>query len=770
VSAVLLRVRSTLQRRWLSTIVVAALVAVVGGAVLALAAGARRTAAAPDALTAAAGGDYDGIVQQETGPPRTAEIAALPGVESVEARTFMFAALVVDEGEFADGTLVFSGTRPSSSRLIAGRDADPASRYEFVADEAFVDAHAARLGDRFQLVSLTEEQVAGGAFDSAPEGPSFDAVLVGVLAPADALETEYTTATFPPALLDQGVPTRSTTMAVRLDPGVSFEDLRAELDGLADGSQLSLGPGRVVSADVRRAVEAQAQATWLVAVVVAAAAVVALGQLLTRHARVDPVEHRSLAAFGFTRTQLATETVLRAAVPATLGIVVGAALAVVGSGIFPAGFVRVIEPDPGIRVDARTLALGAALLLTGVLVWVTVAVVGRGRIRSRRDPSRFGEVFARRAPSPAAATGTRFALTAPDGSATSALGPLLALAVLIAGVVGATVFAASHDRLVSDRGRFGSNYTFAVGDTTNLAADELRARLEGDPDIAGLMLLTLGQARVVDATVALVGVDSVRGGLAPHVLAGRLPTGPDEVALGRVAMRQLELDVGNEVSLAGSGGSATYRVVGAAVVPSIAGNDGVGQGGVVTSEGLLRVAPSPFSSMAAVLLRDGAPPDAGVRIAGLVGVQQPGTQDMPTAILNVARVRRIPALLAVLLAVLATLTMIHALIVSIQRRRRDLAVVRALGADGRWIGRAVRWQATVLTTLPLVLGVPLGVLAGSLVFRAFADRIGAVPSPARPILLVALAILALIAIANLVAIVPIRRARRLSTARALRDE
>ena len=62
--AVLFRLQTTVGRRWLPTLLVAAVIAVVSGAVLTLAAGARRTAQAPDAFTAAIGGGPDVTVTQ----------------------------------------------------------------------------------------------------------------------------------------------------------------------------------------------------------------------------------------------------------------------------------------------------------------------------------------------------------------------------------------------------------------------------------------------------------------------------------------------------------------------------------------------------------------------------------------------------------------------------------------------------------------------------------------------------------------------------------
>ena len=76
----------------------------------------------------------------------------------------------------------------------------------------------------------------------------------------------------------------------------------------------------------------------------------------------------------------------------------------------------------------------------------------------------------------------------------------------------------------------------------------------------------------------------------------------------------------------------------------------------------------------------------------------------------------------------------------------------------------------MLTVLPLVFGIPIGVVAGSFVFRAFVQRIGALPDPAIPILLLLGMAAVLVGVANIAAIVPTRRARRLSTAALLQAE
>ena len=72
------------------------------------------------------------------------------------------------------------------------------------------------------------------------------------------------------------------------------------------------------------------------------------------------------------------------------------------------------------------------------------------------------------------------------------------------------------------------------------------------------------------------------------------------------------------------------------------------------------------------------------------------------------RIRATPIVLAGLLAVLGVGVLAHLLVTSIRKRRRDLAVIKTLGATRRQLASAVAWQATTLVAVALVVGVPLG--------------------------------------------------------------
>ncbi len=88
--------------------------------------------------------------------------------------------------------------------------------------------------------------------------------------------------------------------------------------------------------------------------------------------------------------------------------------------------------------------------------------------RSRRLRSTTNAAISRRAPTPTSAIGARFALSS---RGRSSVGTVAALAVVVTGIVGASAFAVSLDRLVGNRARFGGNYDFEVGDNSRPAGE-----------------------------------------------------------------------------------------------------------------------------------------------------------------------------------------------------------------------------------------------------------------------------------------------------------
>jgi len=762
------RVRCLLRTQWRQALVLSLIVAAVSGVVLGLAAGAARTASAPDRYTVAQGGGFDGTIQQGGGPPRTAEVGALPGVASAESVTFLFGGLTLANVDQTD-VVIFAGTHTAVGlRLVEGREPDPSRPEEFVASRSFATSVGGdALGATFDFSVLTQEQAdrAGNeAFASeGPRGTKATLRLVGIV-DGPRLEDPSPIAVVAPALItpDDGV--ALTLIGVGLRPGTDLGALRSALDGLPDGNSLSLEPARLVGSEVRTAVEGQARGFWLLTAVAGLAGLVVLGQLISRSVRLSAEEGPRLKALGLNTAQVLGESIARAAVPVVAGTVIGVAVATSLSPAFPTGFVRRLEPHPGWQLDTTVLGAGAAAVVVLLILWTVAALLVDSGPRGQQRPSPLVDWVAVRCRSGAAATGVRFAFTRSRRDGGSVRATVVGLLATVALLFGTVVFTSSLARLVTDGRRFGQTYDLFVGSGGDVVPEDLIARLENDPDVSALALYGSGQARIGSRSLGLVGMLPVKGDVPTQTLSGRLPRADDEIALGRLAARTLGAEVGSDLTVEVADGTRRFRVTGLVVVPPVEEIDGVGQGALVTMAGLGRSDPEATASAAGVILRRGAPPGTAQRL----GLGEDGGR--PTVILNLARIRHVPALLACLVGALAVLTIVHVMLTSIHHRRRDLALLRSLGADRRWISRAVHWQATSSALVPLALGLPLGLIAGRLVFGLFADSVGAVPSASFPYGLLVFVIVAFVALANLVAALPARRARRLEPAALLAAE
>ncbi len=162
-----------------------------------------------------------------------------------------------------------------------------------------------------------------------------------------------------------------------------------------------------------------------------------------------------------------------------------------------------------------------------------------------------------------------------------------------------------------------------------------------------------------------------------------------------------------------------------------------------------------------VLVKD---PNANGDSTFVVGDQK------PAEILAYQSAGSTPFLLAAGLSLGAVMTLGFALNASIRRRRRDLALLKALGFSQRQLATAVAWQASVTAFIGVIVGLPLGIVAGRWLWTLFARRIYAVPDATVPTVQVLIVALGAIVLANVVAVLPGRSAARTPTALILRAE
>lgn len=770
-AAVLYRLRALLRTGWPATAGIAAVVAITGGLALTLAAGAVRTITAPDRYLDSLDNPFEAQVSQQSGAPRSDELEGLPATGSVGVATFVFGGLVGEGDDGPADVLVFAGSATAfGDRLVDGRQAAPDRPGEFVATRSFLDSTGADLGATFRLLTFTAAQGRDQGFDAQPEGPTFDATLVGVLDGPAGLSDDYALALFPSSLLDAGdIGISASIASVVLEPGSGIDDLRAQVADLPDSDQLSVERATPIDDDVRAAVSAQGQGLTVLAAIAAVTTIIVLGQLLSRQYRLADGERVVLSSLGLTRTQLLVEPVVRAAVAAVAGTVAAVALAFLCSGLFPRGFVTLMEPHPGRLFDPIVLIAGAVALIASLLTWVLISLAAGDRDAAPVRSNRLIDRLVPAVPSVGAALGLHFAFTPGPGRSRGPRVSFIGL-IFIAGLLfGALTFGRNLTLAIDEPERYGVNFDLAIGQGGEVTRADLRPLLD-DPELAGAVAgVTLYGSLPVQTgrtTLSVVGMQPLKGRRLPEILSGRLPEGPAEIAIGRVSARRLDIGVGDTMSLASKDGPRVLRVTGTVQPPPVGGSDLVGDAGVVTMQAFGRIAPDTPMNTAVIDLAPGAPADIRQRIAEATGMRA-GPTDPPPGVINLGRVRSIPFLVAAVVGALAMLSLGHQLLIAVRRRRLDLAVLRALGTSRRGLTGVIHMQASIVTLAVLVVAVPLGIAAGTTAYRPYVDRIGARPDLVVPLWWVLATAAALLVLANVVSAVPARRARRSSPSRVL---
>src|SRR6185503_15447680 len=118
--------------------------------------------------------------------------------------------------------------------------------------------------------------------------------------------------------------------------------------------------------------------------------------------------------------------------------------------------------------------------------------------------------------------------------------------------------------------------------------------------------------------------------------------------------------------------------------------------------------------------------DASVqRLTGSLGtsVLSVDPADVPDELHNLRHVSALPTLLALFLGVLGAAAVGHVLFSSVRRRGKDFAVLRALGVTGRGARTVIGAQGSSIAIAGLLIGVPLGMIAGRADWRAVARRV-----------------------------------------------
>lgn len=820
-AAVGLRLRAELGRRWRSWLGVAIIIGLVGGAVLALVAGARRTDSAYSRFLDAQNA-YDVLIAKDTGdfgteappgpPLDAAAIKALPGVKDVAAARRFFTTVGTSTGVLVsrDGRL---GDQINRYKILEGRRTDPKNPTEVVVGFAFAEQYEVGVGDPIQLFDPT-------TLDHPPPGTrpeilaqarrSSDRILAalpdgnGIVVGIEAAPGE-----FPPQIEGTGryLIHASSALSAVVDDLISFEsggdvvavrldhgkgDVQTFLSELSRSDQhVGSGGALVVQRDLTtnaiRSVHTQANALWLLALLTAFAGILVGSQLLARLTFVESEDQPELAVLGMVRHERLLLGLARAAIIGVGAAVCATLVGTAASPLFPTGLADKAEPSPGLRFDGPVVALGGLALILVVIalsLWPSWRAARRSFAAGSTESSQGRPSLAGRIlellPAPlSAGIGLRMALEPGRGRAAVPVRTTLVAVTLGIGALAASlVFAASLGHLLSTPRLYGQTWDAELTTYDTFLVSAGLPAIQADPRVTGIAIgRTRDSFTVAGQRVDGLSIDSVKGGLTPSILEGRPPTSDEEIVVGTGTMHDLGLRVGDRVDIgafAGDGSTQTMRVVGRAVFPVFGEAGQLGDGIYVTQKGGVRIDPKAIDRSPSALVRLAPNADLNDVTGDLEKKMQVPVavfrQGKPTDIVNFGRVKQTPYLLGALLVAVSGVTLLQLLVTAPRRRRRDLAILKALGFGRGQVKAAVTWQAVIVAGVALALGVPLGIAAGSWLWRRFAAGLGVIAEPQVNLIVFILVIVGGLLGALVIAFFPARSAARTPPAIGLRPE
>jgi hypothetical protein len=455
------------------------------------------------------------------------------------------------------------------------------------------------------------------------------------------------------------------------------------------------------------------------------------------------------------------------------------------------------------------------LVLIGAIGAGAAALAYRSSSRLRQQGTTratLGSSFARLVASSGAAApavaGVRFAVEPGRGRTAvpvrSALfGTVLAMVIVVATLT----FGSGLNTLVSHPALYGWNWNYALA-SSYIVPPQARSLLADDRFVAAWSGVSFANAQI-DGQIVPILLASPNAKVTPPVLSGHSLEANNQIVLGAATLAQLHKSVGDTVIASyGTPKDAPVYVpptplliVGTATLPAIGATQtrhtSMGTGAIVSVD----IEPPAFKefihspdptlngpNMIFVRLRAGAPPAEALatlhRIADVANKAFAAVPNSaaagasvevlpvqyPAEIENYRTIGSTPVLLASGLAIGAVVALGLTLTASVRRRRRDLALLKALGFSERQLAACVAWQSTVAVAVGVIVGTPLGIALGRWLWALFAHEIFAVPSATVPTLALVYVGLGALVLANVVAALPGRYAARTPTALVLRAE
>lgn len=568
-----------------------------------------------------------------------------------------------------------------------------------------------------------------------------------------------------------------------------------------------------IEAEAQRAIYPEAIALGVFGLIAGLAALIIGAQAVSRQLRAATDDASVLRALGAGPLAATADGVLGVLAAVVAGALLAVAVAITLSPFSLFGPVRQAQPGRGFYVDATVLGLGALALI--LVLGGVAAVIGYRqaphRAAARTHGADRGSALVRAGLGAGlgatGVAGLRFALEPGRGRTAVPVRSVLTGAVLAVTVIAATLtFGASLTNLIARPALYGWDFSYALYSTDGwgpFPAARVTPILDRDKLIAtstGVYFLTVQ----IDGQTVPGILSPARPAVGPQILSGSGLNGPGDIVLGPATLAALHKKVGDKVTvrLGPVIRDDTLTVSGTAALPALGDTLGIhpslSTGAILPVSAVSKAAldeDGPDSGPNAILirLRPGVSQAAGLRSLQQIAntynniVHSPQTVaeagpsalelvanvlpvQRPAEIVNYKSMGTMPVILAAGVAVGTVAALGLALVTSVRRRRRDLALLKTLGFTRRQLATTVAWQSTVVAIVGLVIGIPLGIAVGRWLWIVFARELSTVPDAVVPAGSVALAAVAALVLANLVAALPGRSAARTPAALLLRAE
>jgi FtsX-like permease family len=783
-------VRATTRRALGGLVLIALLAGLSGAAALIALVGAGRTRSALDRAVAF----HDpGVLNLQAEDAQAFDgLEQIPGVRLVlPFETF------IGSTETNDNFLLYTSPRPfgtSVDRIEPAQGRLPAAADEVLLTEQAAAALRVAVGDTFSFESLSWEDFDASNSPDGPTGnevagPNLPLKVVGIgstliqkIQPDDAAGwvSEEFVAKYDSIIAHLGgVDGFRAAAFVWVDPGEGAVDAVGQAIENAEAS-ISVNRFSAFAEPARTSTGTMASGVLVFAIVAMLAGAGAVAVAVLRYVGRFRADQSALEALGVTRRLHGLFCVASMAPAAALAGVLTVGVTLAAAQLMPFGATaRRLDPDVGARPSV--LVLIAAGLAVSAFVEV-VAVLGARPRAARRGLPPAGAVnrlisgpFGRW---PTATTGIGFAVDGRSANQPGAMRAALVAGVLgVAGVAGGLSVVSALDGLHDTPARWGYTWTATIedGDTAAADAQELLAAPDLDSAVGGWAIRSAATATVNGVDVRADALDVRAGPIAPAIRRGRAPTTPSEVVLSSSLAADLHVSIGDSVSATTDSGSVPLTVVGEATLypgaPALLRYPAV----LLTPTGQAQISHGRTEFWIAFLAAPGTSADELYdRLSAVLGDGAPPRADalavVPSEVRNAVQLRGVALALTLFTGALGLLLIANAVFMTPRRRGHDLAVLTAIGMKRAQTARMIELQAATISLISIVVGDPVGVIAGRLVFAGIAEHVGTDAGPAVAWSAVAAVIGAVVVLTPLIAAWPAWRASRARPAAALRWE